>query len=252
LGDKMLITEDFEKIKIVEYITAKKSNFPNDIVHVVAVSCEKIEPTQRSIEIKLIEVYPTSLRDDVNTVNHYEFNPINFFAAQIQEKNGKETIKFATSDFLLSHPLRGLGLGSYALSKLITWANKQSKSSCCQVQPLDLSPVDAQTEEDKEIRNAFYQNFGFHLEFKDNQNKDGLATAASLDQLNIHINTNKIAIFDFESEVNRLIREDKHCKIQLNQLHKNISRLRQERFNLKQKTIFLYIIIVLAAIYHFL
>lgn len=96
-------------------------------------------------------------------------------------------------DIILPEDVRNCGVGRYAMSKLIAWGKKRAPEY--KVGRLKLSNVDAGTDEQRDLRNSFYEKLGFRLHFPNDETKrDGYCDAPSLSALNASYNEEKIIV----------------------------------------------------------
>jgi len=120
-------------------------------------------------------------------------SPSGKFAVEIDHTERK--VIFAPDDFILSHDLRGHGIGGHVLSMLIAWAqnsaSEQLGSEHYRVVPRKLGPEDAD-DDNRLRRNSFYKNRNFQFKW-DFEDKIGHIYADCLSQLKVVLHPERIA-----------------------------------------------------------
>ncbi|GGB53465.1 hypothetical protein GCM10011607_12530 [Shewanella inventionis] len=113
---------------------------------------------------------------------------------QILIDKQQETIRFGPAGNLgmLDNKFKGLGIGSYCMSKLIDIIKK--KYADFSVSSGKLSGVDASNEESQSIRDYFYRNLGFQVDVDNDGN--GLFFVDSVNKLKTNYNLSKVSEID--------------------------------------------------------
>jgi len=104
---------------------------------------------------------------------------VNIVQATVCKKTKK--VHFGPKESIMVSP-QGLGIGTYLISRVIEWLKENYPSY--NVCPISLSPVDAESPENRARRNAFYKNRGFEMAFTDEHQKSGHCLVKTVRRLN--------------------------------------------------------------------
>lgn len=189
-------------------------------------------------EEKEARVFP--ITELVRNENHDSLHESNlrkdliYFNLKLINVKGSEKAKFATkTDIYLPEGLRGFGIGTYIMSNLIQWgANKKPDYP---VERLRLSHFDAKIDEDRDLRNSFYEKLGFYLEFDNEERREGIATTENLSQLTPRKNFNKIERISLADDVCSKSRENIELKRRLDGQKEWIVECKNRNYNLKKQ-----------------
>lgn len=94
---------------------------------------------------------------------------------------------FFNNDIFMPASIQGFGIGSFIMNLIIKAISlpKISKEIAA-VKKLTLSAQDALDNDNKKRRNQFYRNFGFTLQFNDDEERSGYAYVDSIKELKQH------------------------------------------------------------------
>ena len=183
----------------IEYITANKLKDNDELEYTVdlLLAYNTVDSDgYPDIEKMEVQVFPISKKTKIGDrmfVTSIGKRSSNYetFDLVINHKDKKAT--FFHWDIILPEDVRNCGVGRYAMSKLIDWGNKRVPEYI--VGKLKLSSVDAGTDEQRDLRNSFYEKLGFKLHFPNDETKrDGYCDAPSLSDLNASYNEKKIIV----------------------------------------------------------
>lgn len=155
----------------------------------------------------LIEFIP--LTRTTNCEGHIYVDDISLndqrFSFDLELSHSDKSAKFASrKHIMVPSQLKGCGLGSYAISKLIRWG--QDMHPDYQVSKLTLSTADAQTNEARDQRNRFYRKHHFVMDFASDpvEEREGSCSAPSLKQLSASNISNKVSALNLQREISSL------------------------------------------------
>lgn len=119
----------------------------------------------------------------------------------------------------IEESLRGKGIGSFAMDELIVWIkNKFPEYS---VSSFEFVSGDLISETDKNIRNDFFENFGFTISYSDHTQNSGIIKIKKASMLKEHYNAEKIDEMDIEKYVLGLITDKYKIEKDYNDLKLN-------------------------------
>jgi len=83
-----------------------------------------------------------------------------------------QCIDFSDGFIVVNEPWRGLRIGTYLMNYLVSWARENYPGYIAA--GIRLGSIQANTETAKEIRNRFYDRFGFKFVWADDDHKEGI------------------------------------------------------------------------------
>lgn len=182
-----------------EFIQAKRLNKDGSVDFTLWLRVETEITRGESIEVMVVRAFPISRTkwvgalEFVTTYPRSE-KPDGLFDLALFHDVARPRAKFASrSDIFLSPAFQNCGVGSYMLSKLITWG--AGRAPQYPVDSLHLSGTDAKGDNERDLRNHAYRRAGFELRFPDSpEEREGRAYASSLSVLMPGFNPDKISV----------------------------------------------------------
>ncbi len=183
----------------LEHVHASRLNNEGTVEKVEVLIASIVYKTNDRINISRMEIqafplYISRVTDNAvfaYGLEHWSTSPYDTFDLEIN--HDLKEASFFHWDIILPDELKNCGIGSYMVAKLIEWGKEVAPGY--KVKDIKLSVVDAQTVEERDLRNAFYEKQGFELDFKNDSNKrGGYARASHVGALTPYYNTSKISV----------------------------------------------------------
>lgn len=157
-------------------------NSPGSDRHFVLVELEIKESFNGALAIRLVP----SIKYELTDSSYFWQRPVHREEIGLDLRIGSNSAEASFSAFLiLAGELRGIGLGTYMMTKLISIC--QSLTS----KPIKVNGIKVYGEEDGGRRMAFYRNLGFHLD-EEEPNMQAWASISDLRDLRSGYNPKKV------------------------------------------------------------
>jgi len=239
----------------LEYIKASFFNGDGELeykIHGFISSSTYKSDDFKAMKIQFFPLYKERIINEDRYLDGFScYKPSIYDEFDIKINHFKQSASFFSEDIILPEEARNCGIGTYLISRLITWG-MENKASNYRVNSLRLGLGDAFDDNRRDLRNSFYEKIGFKLKFpNDSEYRSGNASASTLAQLKPNYNEKKIEVLDplkiIRSREMDYIYLQRDCKRQLSTIHEYIDDLSNMRKKLRQQKIITFTALLIAA-----